>query len=455
MSTVMIIKESIAGLVIGRQGSTIRNIKKSSGASVRIVSGNTHHTCRVIVTGNEEAQKKAVDIVRDIAQDKVLKVDFGLGPRPRSRQQWSATRARNVSTPAPAVDTDPPKWGAVVAEKAEKQRVYIQRMPRIVKAVYQEHDHVKAMSAESVYELRHGKNNVAVEYAWGGSDGRPIPKPIETFEHAFHMYPEIMELIKKQQFTHPTAVQCQAWPIILSGHDLIAIAQTGAGKTLAYLLPALVHLMSQPTPRNERVGPSVLILGPTRELVLQTEKEINKYVFNGISVLCLYGGVSPELHMNRLFNNRPDIIVATPGRLKEMIDIRAAKLQHVSYLVLDEADRMLDTRFKNQIQNVLKHVRPDKQIILTSATWPRSIAQLAKDFTRNPVQVKIDSFDFSAVNLVDQKVIVLKEHEKWGWLDEFMKTTLTKDDKVIIFLRTTVAVEKLYGMFKELNIDCR
>jgi len=178
-------------------------------------------------------------------------------------------------------------------------------------------------------------------------------------------------------------------------------------------------------------------------------------VFNGISVLCLYGGVSPELHMNRLFNNRPDIIVATPGRLKEMIDIRAAKLQHVSYLVLDEADRMLDTRFKNQIQNVLKHVRPDKQIILTSATWPRSIAQLAKDFTRNPVQVKIDSFDFSAVNLVDQKVIVLKEHEKWGWLDEFMKTTLTKDDKVIIFLRTTVAVEKLYGMFKELNIDCR
>jgi len=452
MSTVLIIQASIAGLVIGRQGSNIKYIQDTSGAAVKVVSGDTHGTCKVIVTGSEEAQKKATVIIKEIAQDKVLKVEFGPAPMPRSRRQWSATRLnRNVSPPAPAIEVKTPELAAIVAEK---ESLYIETLPRIVKSVYWEHDHVKALSSERVYALRHAKYNVTVQYAWG-DNGLMIPKPIETFEHAFHMYPKIIELIKSQRFICPTTVQCQAWPIIMSGHDLIVIAQTCTGKTLAYILPALVHLISQPTPRNERIGPSVVILGPTKELVLQVEKEINKYVFDGISVLCMYNGVSSDSHVNSLLYDKPDIIVTTPSRLKEMVSLHAVKLQHVSYLVLDEADRMLDMGFKTQIQLAVRHVRPDKQTILTTATWPKNIVQLANDFTRNPVQVKIESFDLSAVNMVVQKVVVLKEHEKWDWLEEFMNTTLSKEDKIIIFLRTKVAVEKLYEMFKELNIDCR
>lgn len=452
MSTVLTIHASIAGVVIGRQGSSIKNIRDTSGAAVQVVNGDTHDTCKVIVTGDEEAQKKAAAIIQGIAKDKMLKMEFGSAPMPRSRRQWSSTKNHDTSPPSPAINMSEAERAANIAENIEKERLYLETLPRIVKYVYREHDHVKAISAESVYALRHAKNNVTVECARGDTTVS-IPKPIETFEHAFHMYPKIMELIKKQQFTHPTPVQCQAWPIILSGHDLLAVAQAGTGKTLGYILPALVHVISQPTPRNERIGPYVVIVGPTREFVLQIENEINKYVFDGINVLFLYGGVPSEPHINSLLNDRSDIIVVTPCRLMEMVSLTAAKLQHVSYLVLDEADCMLDMGFK-PIEMALRHVRPDKPTILTSATWPKCIIRLTNDFTSNTIQVKIHSQDLSAVNMVEQTVIVLKEHEKCGWLEEFMKT-LSKDDKVIIFLRTKMGVEKLYGMFKELNINCR
>ncbi len=113
-----------------------------------------------------------------------------------------------------------------------------------------------------------------------------IPKPVKKIEHAFDRFPEIMAECKRQNFINPTPIQSQLWPILLNGGDCVGIAQTGTGKTLAFLLPALIHIDNQTTPREKRLGPNVLVLSPTRELAIQIEQEVKKINYKGIRSLC-------------------------------------------------------------------------------------------------------------------------------------------------------------------------
>ena len=124
-------------------------------------------------------------------------------------------------------------------------------------------------------------NNIMTSH-YKADDDRPIPNPVTSFRHAFGHYPEILQAVENQGFSEPSPVQCQAWPILLKGHDMIGIAQTGTGKTLAFLLPALVHIEGQSTPRKERDGPTVLIMAPTRELAQQIEREVRKFPYRDI-----------------------------------------------------------------------------------------------------------------------------------------------------------------------------
>lgn len=456
MSLELTIDSSMVGLVIGRGGSKIQSIQNDSGAIVKINDGDMVDTHKVLIIGTDEAQKLASYMVQKIA-GKILKSVKCAVPQPPPRRRQRPNRDRhNQRSPSPPeqIPFNQEVWDQICKENDEKDRLLMESLPPIKKDFYVEHQEVKAMSVEQVQAFRLEKNNIVVEYAEGAEHLQQIPKPVITFEHAFKLYPEIMAVIRKQKFTTPSPIQCQAWPIIMSGHDLVAIAQTGTGKTLAYILPALIHLLRQPTPRKERIGPSVLILGPTRELVLQIEEEINKYIFDGICVMSLYGGVSMEQQMDDIENKKPDIIVATPGRLKELIGIAAVKLDHVSYLVFDEADRMLDMGFKNQIEIALRPIRPDKQTILTSATWPLTVRELATYFTKNPMHITVGSLDLTTVNTVEQKVIVLKEHQKEPWIQSFIEN-ISKNEKVIIFMRTKAGVDKLYEKFRNQNINCR
>lgn len=152
----------------------------------------------------------------------------------------------------------------------------------IVKNFYQEHPEVTAMTAKEANNFRLKSNNIVVKRVFSEKDTN-IKNPCTKFEHAFHNYPEILDEIKKAGFEKPSPIQCQAWPELLSGEDLIGIAQTGTGKTLAFLLPALIHIEGQTIPRKERGGPSVLIIAPTRELALQIEREVKKYHYRGIN----------------------------------------------------------------------------------------------------------------------------------------------------------------------------
>lgn len=220
-----------------------------------------------------------------------------------------------------------------------------------------------------------------------------------------------MEEIFNQGYEAPTPIQAQGWPIAMTGVDMVGIAMTGSGKTLAYTLPATIHVNNQPTlARGE--GPIVLILAPTRELAQQIQK-VAKDFGNSTRIrnTCIFGG-APKGPQARDLERGVEICIATPGRLIDFLEKGTTNLERCTYLVLDEADRMLDMGFEPQIRKILSQVRPDRQTLMWSATWPKEVKKLAADFLKNPIQLNVGSQNLSANNNILQIVDVCQEHEK-------------------------------------------
>lgn len=452
MVTMMEIESAMVGMVIGRGGTKIKSIQRETGAMIKINDTPSSSDKRSVkITGSEDSQRKAAAMISSITGCDLGSVKIGASTSvPRKPR-----RARREQSPPEQLHLTAEQWAEIDREAENIKNEIRKSYPAIKKDFYVEHPDITALSDIEVSEFRHQKNCISVKYVNNDSSSQSIPKPVKTFQHAFHAFPEILKVIDKQDFLEPSPVQCQAWPIIMSGHDLIAIAQTGTGKTLAYILPALIHLVRQPVERHLRIGPSVVILGPTRELVQQIEEEIKKYVYDNIHVMSVYGGVDVKSHIIAIDNVMPDILVATPRRLNDLVGIMAIKLNHVSYLVLDEADRMLDMGFKNQIELALRHIRDDKQTILTSATWPEAVEKLANYYTTNPLHLTVGSFDLTTVSTDALQLVILKEHEKDFWLNKYMKKSFPKDYKVIIFMRNKISLDKLYSKFQQKNIKCR
>ena len=221
----------------------------------------------------------------------------------------------------------------------------------------------------------------------------------------------------------------------LSGHDMIGLAETGSGKTLAYLLPGLVHIQAQP-PLQRGDGPVMLALAPTRELAVQIQEEARKFGhLTGCRSTVVYGGAARGPQMGEL-RRGVEIVIATPGRLLDFLEARVTSLSRVTYLVLDEADRMLDMGFEPQIRQVVGQTRPDRQTLLWSATWPREVQGIARDFLQDPVQVTIGSPDLKANHDVLQLVFPIRgDYEKAAMLDDVLQHEFD-GRKVLIFTDT-------------------
>ncbi|KAF8390491.1 hypothetical protein HHK36_025017 [Tetracentron sinense] len=214
------------------------------------------------------------------------------------------------------------------------------------KNFYVESPSVQAMLEQDVVLYR-SRREITVE-------GYDIPKPIRMFQEAnFPNY--CLDVIAKLGFIEPTPIQSQGWPMALKGRDLIGIAETGSGKTLAYLLPALVHVSAQPR-LAQGEGPIVLVLAPTRELAVQIQEEAVKFASrSNLRSTCIYGG-APKGPQIRDLQRGVEIVIATPGRLIDMLEAQHTNLRRVTYLVLDEADRMLDMGFEPQIRKIVAQV---------------------------------------------------------------------------------------------------
>uniref|UniRef100_A0A336L092 RNA helicase n=2 Tax=Culicoides sonorensis TaxID=179676 RepID=A0A336L092_CULSO len=272
--------------------------------------------------------------------------------------------------------------------------------------------------------------------------GTEVPHPsVEIDENGFPDY--ILSEIKNQGFEKPTIIQAQGWPIALSGRDLVGIAQTGSGKTLAYMLPALVHLKSQ-APLKRGDGPIALILAPTRELAQQIQKVAIDFGYKvRINNACVFGG-APKGPQIRDLENGAEIVIATPGRLIDFLDRGITNLKRCTYLVLDEADRMLDMGFEPQIRKIMKQTRPDRQVLMWSATWPKEVRNLAEEFLNNYIQINIGSKNLSANNNILQIIDVCTDEQKEEKLIRILQEiTADQDNKTIIFTETKVKADNL------------
>lgn len=308
------------------------------------------------------------------------------------------------------------------------------------KNFYVEHETVAQRSDQEIAEFRKTHQMTIT--------GQAIPKPITSFDEAG--FPEyVLKEVKAEGFDTPTAIQCQGWPMALSGRDMIGIAATGSGKTLSYCLPGIVHINAQPLLKPGD-GPIVLVLAPTRELAVQIEKECSKFGKSSrIRNTCVYGGV-PRGQQIRDLTRGSEIVIATPGRLIDMLEIGKTNLKRVTYLVLDEADRMLDMGFEPQIRKIVDQIRPDRQTLMWSATWPKEVEQLARDYLHEPIQVQIGSLELSASHNITQIVEVVTEFEKRDRLSKHIEVAAKEEDsKVLVFASTKRTCDELTKYLRE------
>ena len=261
------------------------------------------------------------------------------------------------------------------------------------------------------------------------------PNPIISFDQA--SFPDyVLEGIKAAGFASPTAIQIQGWPIALSGRDMIGIAETGSGKTVAFLLPSIVHIMAQPMLKPGD-GPIALVMAPTRELADQIRKEADKFGRSSqLRHSVAYGGVPRRAQMEDL-RRGADILIACPGRLIDFLQSGVTNLRRVTYLVLDEADRMLDMGFEPQIRTIVGQIRPDRQTLMWSATWPKEVQGLARDLCKeDPVHVCIGDSNLKACHSVRQHVLVMEKHEKKEQVFKLLHQFHDEKTKILIFCET-------------------
>uniref|UniRef100_A0A3B5B1E7 Probable ATP-dependent RNA helicase DDX46 n=1 Tax=Stegastes partitus TaxID=144197 RepID=A0A3B5B1E7_9TELE len=276
--------------------------------------------------------------------------------------------------------------------------------------------------------------------------GKGCPKPIKTWVQC-GVSMKILNALKKHSYEKPTPIQAQAIPAIMSGRDLIGIAKTGSGKTIAFLLPMFRHIMDQ-RPLEESEGPISVIMTPTRELALQITKECKKFSKPlGLRVVCVYGGTGISEQIAEL-KRGAEIIVCTPGRMIDMLGAnsgRVTNLRRVTYVVLDEADRMFDMGFEPQVMRIVDNVRPDRQTVMFSATFPRAMEALARRILSKPIEVQVGGRSVVCSD-VEQHVLVIDEDKKFLKLLEILGHYQEKGS-VIIFVDKQ---EHADGLLKDL-----
>ncbi|MDI6732119.1 MAG: DEAD/DEAH box helicase [Candidatus Margulisbacteria bacterium] len=251
--------------------------------------------------------------------------------------------------------------------------------------------------------------------------------------------PGILDILKKLKFTVPTPIQQKAIPVAIEGKDIIGVAQTGTGKTLAFGIP-LIQRLAQIKGRG-------LILVPTRELALQVDEALRKVLNHSwIRTAVLIGGASMYNQVSAL-RRRPRIIVATPGRLIDHLEQRTTNLADVKILVLDEADRMLDMGFAPQIAKILQQVPPERQTMLFSATMPSEIINLARSYMKLPIQVEIAPTGTAAENVIQEVYLVRKDDKPqllFTLLDQYHGT-------VLLFARTKRGASRITRGLRSMN----
>jgi len=304
------------------------------------------------------------------------------------------------------------------------------------KNFYIEVPEISRMTEEEVEDFRRQLGGIKIR-------GQNCPKPVQNW-YQCGLSDKVLEVIERKGFKSMFPVQNQAIPAVMSGKDVIAIAETGSGKTLAYVLPMLRHVMDRPFSK-EGEGPISLIIVPTRELATQIWTDIRIFTRAlGVRVVCVYGGAGVTNQLSEL-KRGCEVIVCTPGRMIDVLTTSNGKitnLKRVTYVVMDEADRLLDLGFEPQISRLLANIRPERQVIMCSATFPKQIENLAKKALHRPIEIVVGNRGQACKN-VDQLVEVREEDTKFKRLLEILGQWANRGN-ILIFVEKKEEADTLF-----------
>lgn len=314
------------------------------------------------------------------------------------------------------------------------------------KNFYVEVPELAKMTQEEVTAYREELGSIKVK-------GKNCPKPVKSWAQC-GLSSKVLDVIKKCTYDKPTPIQAQAIPAIMSGRDLIGIARTGSGKTLAFLLPLFRHILDQPELDYDD-GPISLILSPTRELALQIYTECKKFCKPlKLRAVCVYGGTGISDQIADL-KRGAEIVVCTPGRMIDMLAANNGKvtnMRRVTYVVLDEADRMFDMGFEPQVTKIISMIRPDRQTVMFSATFPRQMEALARKILTKPIEVQVGGRSVVCKD-VDQSVIKIEESKKFFKLLELLGIFQPKGG-VLVFVERQAAADNLVRDLMKAGYPC-
>lgn len=311
------------------------------------------------------------------------------------------------------------------------------------KNFYRESIEVAEMTDDEVATLRAELDNITVR-------GMDLPKPITKWSQC-GFGTQILDVIKDNKFESPTSIQCQALPAIMSGRDTIGIAKTGSGKTLAFVLPMFRHIKDQ-RPVANLEGPIGVIMAPTRELAVQIHRECKPYLKAlNLRGVCAYGGAPIKDQIAEL-KRGAEVVVCTPGRMIDLLAAnqgRVTNLRRVTYVVMDEADRMFDMGFEPQVHKILGNVRPDRQTVLFSATFPKKMESLARKALTRPIEILVGGRSVVAAEIT-QVIEVQPEDSKFRRVLELLGNLHESDEEArsLIFVERQETADSI---FKELG----
>ncbi|CAF9922866.1 pre-mRNA processing RNA-helicase [Imshaugia aleurites] len=312
------------------------------------------------------------------------------------------------------------------------------------KSFYHEPSELAEMTEEEVADLRLELDGIKIR-------GIDAPKPVQKWSQC-GLGVQSLEVIQKLGYEKPSSIQTQAIPSIMSGRDVIGVAKTGSGKTIAFLLPMFRHIKDQ-RPLDSLDGPVGLVMTPTRELATQIHKECKPFLKAlNLRAVCAYGGAPIKDQIADL-KRGAEIIVCTPGRMIDLLAAnsgRVTNLRRVTYVVLDEADRMFDMGFEPQVMKILANIRPDRQTVLFSATFPRQMESLARKTLSKPVEIVVGGRSVVAPEIT-QIVEVRTEETKFVRLLELLgklyEEEKNEDDRALIFVDRQESAD---GLLKDL-----
>ncbi|KIW38144.1 uncharacterized protein PV06_10104 [Exophiala oligosperma] len=387
----------------------------------------------------EEEEIDPLDAFMQDLQPVTTARSFAQKSKSKSRQQEPEALFGDDEVDLTAVDEDNPdsilSLASTAAKKKKKEiptvnHAKVQYQP-FRRNFYSEPVDMADWSEEEVARLRMELDNIKVR-------GVDVPKPVQKWAQC-GLGVQVLEVIQKLGYDAPTSIQSQAIPAIMSGRDVIGVAKTGSGKTIAFLLPVFRHIKDQ-RPLDALDGPIGLVLSPTRELATQIHKECKPFLKAlGLRAVCAYGGAPIKDQIADL-KRGAEIVVCTPGRMIDLLAAnsgRVTNLRRVTYVVLDEADRMFDMGFEPQVMKILANIRPDRQTVLFSATFPRQMEALARKTLSKPIEIVVGGRSVVAPEIT-QVVEVREENTKFFRLLELLgklyEDDKNEDDRVLIFV---------------------